>query len=519
MFTSMTTPATGLICWSFLISALVCSCNPRQRLFKKIPSAVSGIHFNNEIIENDSINPIDKEFLYNGGGVAVGDFNNDGLQDLYFTGSMVSNKLYLNQGNFRFRDITRAAGVTGDGRWCSGVSVVDINNDGLLDIYVCTTIKNDPAERTNLLYINQGMDKKGIPIFKEMAAEYGLADTSYSVQAAFFDYDNDGDLDMYLVTTKMAQRDAAQFASNSINRDSADVDKLFRNDWDARLGHPVFTDVSRQAGITHQGYGLGVSIVDINRDGWKDIYVTNDFYGSDQLYINNKNGTFSDRVSSYFKHTSQNAMGNDIADINNDGLADVLTLDMDPPGNFRKKKNMSAGNYSIYQHMANGNYMMQYVRNTLQLNQGPQVTGTDSIGNPVFSDIGFYAGVAETDWSWNASLADFDNDGNRDIFITNGYPKDITDHDFAAFRRQASDLLSKKSLSAQIPQIKIPNCVFKNKGNLQFENMTIPWGLEEPSFSNGAVYADLDNDGDLDYVINNINGEAFVYENSTITGK
>lgn len=500
-----------------LFCGFVAGCHSHQgpTLFRKISSGHSGIHFNNRVVENDSINPIDLEFLYNGGGVAVGDFNGDGLQDLYFTGSLVSNKLYLNRGNFRFEDVTEKAGVTGAGRWCNGVTVVDINNDGRPDIYVCASIKKDPAQRTNLLYINQGPDKDGIPVFKEMAAEYGLADTSYSVQAAFFDYDNDGDLDMYLVTTKLAERDVVQFSANDSRGDHSDADKLYRNDWNDSLKHPVFTDVSRQAGITDPGYGLGVSIADINGDGWKDIYVTNDFLGSDLLYINNRDGTFTNKAGEYFKHTSQNAMGNTIADINNDGLADILTVDMNPPDNYRKKKNMGGSNYNIYQNMLNGRYLLQYVRNTLQLNQGPRVGEQDSIGDPVFSDIGFFAGVAETDWSWNPSIADFDNDGNRDILITNGYPRDVTDHDFVAFRRQSAATVSKKDLIAQIPQIKIPNYAFRNKGNLRFENCVSGWGLETPSFSSGAVYVDLDNDGDLDYVINNINDEAFVYENTT----
>jgi hypothetical protein len=502
--------------WLIPLGLLIAGCHGRQTLFEKIPSSSSGIHFINEITENDSINPLDLEYMYNGGGVAVGDFNNDGLQDLYFTGNMVGNRLYLNKGNFTFQDVTAVAKVAGEGRWCYGVTVIDINNDGLPDIYVCTTIKKDPAQRKNLLYINQGMDKNGIPVFKEMAAEYGLADTSFSVQAAFFDYDTDGDLDMYLLVTKTASRDAGQFSSNNSFADSSDADKLYRNDWSDSLKHPVFTDVSKQAGIIHPGYGLGVSIADINQDGWKDIYVSNDFYSSDQLYINNRNGTFSNKVKEYFRHTSQNAMGNDVADINNDGLPDLLTVDMDPADNLRKKKNMGAGNYSVYQNMVAGRYMLQYVRNTLQLNQGPTVKGNDSIGDPVFSDISFYAGVAETDWSWNPSIADFDNDGNRDILITNGYPRDVTDHDFGAFRRTASAGTSKKELIAQIPQIKIPNSAFRNTGDLHFENTTIPWGLEEPSFSNGAVYADLDNDGDLDYVISNINDEASVYENTSI---
>lgn len=498
-----------------LIPLFFTACHTAPTLFNKIPSSHSGIHFNNDIQENDSINPIDLEFLYNGGGVAVGDFNNDGKADLYFTASTVPNRLYLNKGDFVFEDVTSEARVTGEGRWSNAASVVDINNDGLADIYVCTTIKKDPEQRRNLLYINQGVNEKGIPVFKEMAKEYHIADTSLSVHAAFFDYDNDGDLDMYLVTTKITQRDATQFMNNRKKDTSTnDFDKLFRNDWNDSLKHPVFTDVSAPAGIQHHGYGLGVGIADINKDGWKDIYVTNDFLGSDLLYMNNRDGTFSEKINGILKHTSQNAMGNDIADINNDGLQDIIAVDMNPEDNFRKKKNMSGNNYFGYQNMMNGNYMLQYVRNTLQLNRGPVVKAGDSIGEPVFSDISFLSGVAETDWSWNPSIADFDNDGYRDIIITNGYPRDVTDHDFAAFRKKSSNLAPKEYLISMMPRIKVPNYAFKNSGDLKFTKVTRQWGMETMSFSNGAVYADLDNDGDLDYVINNINDEAFVYENT-----
>src|SRR5450755_987445 len=341
-----------------VICVFLYGCNSRETLFKKISSSHSGIHFNNAISENDSINPIDLEFMYNGGGVAVGDFNNDGLPDLYFTGSLVSNKLYLNKGHFEFTDITEEAKVSGEGRWSNGASVVDINNDGWLDIYLCVTINKNPVQRTNLLYVNQGLDKNGIPVFKEMAREYGLADTSFSVQAAFFDYDNDGDLDMYLMNTKLGSRDVDRFSGNDLNDDKMDVDKLFRNDWNDSLHHPVFTDVSKAAGIVQHGYGLGIAVADLNNDGWKDIYISNDFYGSDLLYINNRDGTFTDRAKEYFKHTSQNAMGNDIADINNDGLADIITVDMNPEDNFRKKKNMNGNNYFMYQNMMSGNYML-----------------------------------------------------------------------------------------------------------------------------------------------------------------
>lgn len=510
-------PGTGFLHYLFIISllAIITSCG-HSTLFEKIGSDKSGIHFNNTIVENDSINPLDMEFLYNGGGVAVGDFNKDGLPDLYFTASTVSNKLYLNKGNLKFEDVTDKAGVNGEGRWCNAASAVDVNNDGLDDIYVCTTIYKDANRRKDLFYINQGINKAGIPVFKEMAKEYGLADTSLSVHAAFFDYDNDGDLDLYLVTTKLTQRDATSFAGrNAIDTTRKDVDKLFRNDWNDSLKHPVFTDVSAQAGIKEHGYGLGVAVADINRDGWKDIYVTNDFYGSDLLYMNNHDGTFKECVRTVLKHTSQNAMGNDIADINNDGWADIIAVDMNPEDNFRKKKNMNGNNYFVYQNMMNGAYMLQYVRNTLQLNMGATINENDSIGYPVFGDISFLAGVAETDWSWNPSIADFDNDGNRDIIVTNGYPRDVTDHDFALFRAKTQNLMAKKDLIEEIPQIKIPNYAYRNTGNLHFEKVTRDWGMNEPSFSNGAVYVDLDNDGDLDYVINNINDEAALYENTT----
>lgn len=497
------------------LAILLFSCKNDSTLFQKIASDQSGIHFNNKVVENDSINPLDLEFLYNGGGVAVGDFNNDGLSDLYFTASTTSNKLYLNNGELKFTDITDSARVTGEGGWSNSASVVDINNDGLQDIYVCTTIKTDPAQRKNLLYINQGLNAAKVPVFKEMAADYGLADTSFSVHAAFFDYDNDGDLDMYLLTTRLARRSAASFNSKRVETDSSDVDKLFRNDWSNELKHPVFTDVSKQAGIIEPGFGLGVAIADINKDGYKDVYVTNDFYGSDLLYINNKNGTFSDKIKTSIKHTSQNAMGNDIADINNDGLADIFSVDMNPEDNFRKKKNMNSNNYYIYQNMLFENLELQYVRNTLQLNMGPALGDNDSVGDPVFSDISFYTNTAETDWSWNPSIADFDNDGNRDLLVTNGYPRDVTDHDFISYRNKAINLAGKQQLIDEMPQIKVANYAFKNSGGLHFENATKAWGLDEPSFSNGAVYVDLDNDGDLDYVVNNINEEAFLYKNNT----
>jgi hypothetical protein len=483
-------------------------------LFQVVSPGISRIYFNNKIVENDSLNPIDVTNIYNGGGVGIGDFNNDGFQDIYFTGSEVSNKLYLNRHDFKFDDITDEAKVAGEGRWCRGVSIVDINNDGWMDIYVSVSMEKDPQKRQNLLYVNQGLDKNSIPVFKEMAREYGLNDTTHSTMAQFFDYDNDGDLDMYLTVNQIVPTDNPSVFRKKITDGSfPSTGRLYRNDFDSTLKHPVFTDVSKEAGVTIEGYGHSATIADINMDGWKDIFVTNDFNSNDLLYINNHDGTFTDKGDTYFKHTSANGMGQDIVDINNDGLPDVIELDMNPEDNYRKKMMMGSNSYLTYINSDLFGYQYQYVRNTLQLNEGDKVKANDSIGSPVFSEIGFLSGISQTDWSWCPLVTDFDNDGNRDIIITNGYPKDITDHDFVSFRQQSYNIASKDMILAQIPQVKIHNYAYRNNGNLSFTDATDSWGFTAPSFSNGAVYVDLDNDGDMDVVINNINDEAMIYKN------
>jgi hypothetical protein len=489
-------------------------------LFKEVSSSESGIHFNNKIVENDSLNPINVTNIYNGGGVGIGDFNNDGLQDIYFTGNLVSNKLYLNKGKLKFEDITKEAKVDGMGRWCRGVSVVDINNDGWMDMYISVSMDKDPQKRQNLLYVNQGLDKNGVPVFKEMAKEYGLNDTTHSTMAAFFDYDNDGDLDMYLVVNQIINiNNPSVFRPKITDGSFPSTGRLYRNDWDPVLKHPVFKDVTKKAGVTIEGYGHGVSIADFNNDGWKDIFVTNDFNSNDLLYINNHDGTFTDKASTYFKHTSANGMGQDVIDINNDGLADVVELDMNPEDNYRKKMMMGSDNYQLYTNSDLYGYQYQYVRNTLQLNQGSRVNSNDSVGDPVFSDIGFFSGISQTDWSWCPLVTDFDNDGFRDIIITNGFPKDVTDHDFISFRMGSSSVASMDFTLSQIPTVKLHNYAFHNNGDLTFSNVTSPWGLEKPTFSNGAAYADLDNDGDMDMIVNNINDEASVYENTSMDFK
>ncbi|MBD1394419.1 FG-GAP-like repeat-containing protein [Mucilaginibacter glaciei] len=496
------------------IALFAFSCK-KATLFEKVASSHSNIKFNNNIVENDSINPLDMLNIYNGGGVGVGDFNNDGLQDLYFVGNAVSNKLYINKGDMVFDDVTDKAGVGGKGGWGRGVAVFDINNDGFKDIYVCNTLLNNPVKRVNLLYINLGPDKDGVPHFKEQAAAYGLDINVHSTMASFFDYDNDGDLDMYLTVNEAKSTDNTSAFRPIITDGSArSTGRLYRNDYNAALKHAVYTNVSKQAGILIEGYGHATSIADINRDGWKDIYVTNDFLPSNILYINNHDGTFTDRTREYFKHTATSAMGQDIQDINNDGLADVFELDMDPEDNYRKKMFMPGTQYQLYQNFDNYGYQYQYNHNTLQLNQGPRLGQNDSIGAPVFSEIAFLSGVAQTDWSWGPMITDFDNDGFRDIVVTNGYPRDVTDHDFITFREESYAVATKKQVLDQIPVVKIPNYAFRNTGTLQFEDVSKKWGVDEPSFSNGATYADLDNDGAMDMIINNINSEASIYRNT-----
>lgn len=497
------------------------ACEKQETLFTQLSAEDTGITFSNRIIENDTMNVLEFEYVYNGGGVALGDFNNDNLTDIYFTGNQVANKLYLNKGvdeanKLKFEDVTEKSNVAGQGKWCSGVAVVDINNDNLLDIYVCATVKKVASERANMLYVNQGVGKDGIPTFKEMAKEYGIADTTHTTNAAFFDYDNDGDLDLYVLINEMEDiRFPNKYHDKIVDGSSKRTGRLYRNDWDEKLKHGVYSDISKKAGILIEGYGLGINITDINRDGWKDIYITNDYLTNDLLYINNQNGTFTDQAHDYFKHTSYSAMGNDVADLNNDGLVDILAVDMMPADNYRKKMMLAPNNYLTYQNNEKFGYDFQYPRNTLQMNQG----FNPKTGKPVFSEIGLLAGIAETDWSWTPMATDFDNDGLRDIIITNGFPRDITDQDFMIYRAEMGNVVPRMMLLDSIPSVKITNYAFKNKGNFAFNDVSASWGLTNPSFSNGAAYGDLDNDGDLDYVTNNINDSASVYRNNLIETK
>jgi hypothetical protein len=471
-----------------------------KTLFKKVSVEHHHINFENSITESDSANILTTEYIYNGGGTGIADFNNDGKQDIFFSGNQVPNRLYLNQGNFEFKDITEIANINVLGRWNSGVTVVDINNDGWMDVYVCATMRPDSVNRRNMLFINNGLNKNGLPTFSEKAAEYKLDDAGYSVNAAFLDFDNDGDLDLYVLTNERLKNSPTNYRPKIIDGSSPNNDRLYRNNGDG-----TFTNVSKEAGISIEGFGLGLAIADFNADGWPDIYVSNDYLSNDVLYIN-KNGKFTNRIADFIGHQSQFSMGNDAADVNNDGLPDIITLDMLPEVNARKKTTISNKSYLTYVNNEKFGYEYQYIRNMLHLNNG--------LSQGIkFSEIGQLAGIYQTEWSWSPLFADFDNDGYKDLFITNGFPKDITDRDFAIFRADKENIAGIRYLLDSIPVIKVSNYAYKNNGDLTFLDVTKDWGLEVPSFSNGAAFSDLDNDGDLDFVVNNINDVAFVYEN------
>ena len=487
-----------------------CSIN-QDKGFKKISPKHSNIDFSNTLIENDSINILDNEFFYNGAGVALADFNKDSLLDVFFTGNQVDNKLFLNQGNFKFKDVSITSKINKSNSliWSSGINVIDINNDDLLDIYVCNTLRKDSLLRKNLLYINQGIDSNGIPIFKEMGDLYGISDSTYSSHSQFFDYDNDGDLDLFIGVNRIEGIDPNVFRNIHDRDKTLSVDKLYENIYSKDLKHPVFIDVTEKSKISFHGYSHSTIINDFNSDGYADIYVANDYLSSDLVYINNKDKTFTNRVGEMFKHLSLSSMGSDISDINNDGRLDLFSSEMQPYYNKRKKLFQKGTNYQREILTRKYNYEYQYTRNTLQFNNG--INPDTKL--PIFSEIGMFSGVHETDWSWASLFADFDNDGFRDLLIVNGFPKDVIDKDFSDFRNTASRLVSKERLLAAIPEIKLPNFIFKNLGDLKFEDYSNKWGMNFPTYTNGAAYGDLDNDGDLDLVFNNINGEATLLEN------
>ncbi|WP_212748436.1 VCBS repeat-containing protein [Maribacter algarum] len=474
-------------------------------MFTLLPSSKTNIKFKNIIKETKQFNVLEYGYLYNGGGVSIGDLNNDGLPDIYFTGNMVGSRLYLNKGDFEFDEIAEKAGVFASGLWNTGTTMADVNADGLLDIYVCRSAAKDPEKRKNLLFINNGD-----LTFSEKGSDYGIDDSGYSTQATFFDYDKDGDLDLYVLNH--STQEYAGFgqitASLKNKKNLAYSDKLYKND------NGNYIDVSDSAGLISNvlGFGLGVAVSDLNGDGWPDIYVSNDYNEQDYLYINNKNGSFSESLEKYIGHTSLFSMGSDIADINNDGFSDIMTLDMLPEGNYRQKMVSGPDNYDKYQKLVSSGFYNQTMRNMLQLNnQGES-----------FSEIGQFSGISNTDWSWASLFADFDNDGYKDLFITNGYKRDYTNMDFINYAVQAKLEENKTGnqtaimeLLNEIPSTVEENYTYKNNGDLTFTKKNTDWGLNQKSLSNGAAYADLDNDGDLDLVVNNIEQETFVYRNNS----
>ena len=480
-------------------------------LFEFMPSEETGISFQNRLIPDYDMNAMEYNYFYNGGGVAAADFNNDGLTDLFFTGNQVSSELYINRGNFRFEDVTLKAGLQ-TRNWATGVAVADINNDGLADMYISYAGYKDPLRRKHQLFINKKINAEGIPLFEEEAEKYGLADTSYTTQSAFFDFDRDGDLDLAMIN-HIQDKTNPNFPKpkNDLVR-APECPALYRND----DGH--FSDISTVAGLKEKGYGLGIGISDINQDGWPDIYITNDFSFDDALYINNKNGTFTESLEKYIQHTSRFSMGCDIADYNNDTYPDILTLDMLPDSSYRQKMMNGAMNNDRFNYSLSLGYTPQYSRNMLQLNNGP-----DANGQITFSEIGQMAGIYMTDWSWGPLFADFDNDGWKDLFISNGIPLDVTNNDYILFRdntiKNSKNYSSMKKvilgkIETLVPVVK-SNFIFKNNGDLTFSDHSLAWGMNIKGFHNGAVYADLDNDGDLDLASNDIDSQASVFRNNS----
>lgn len=469
-----------------------------EKIFKRLSVAESGVDFVNQLIEDEKVNFFKYQYLYNGGGVALGDINNDGLDDLYLTGNNVPDKLYLNEGELKFKDITKQAGIGGFDGWKTGVTMVDINNDGFLDIYVCRSGWYEAEQRTNLLFINDRGQR-----FTEEAEKYGLADSGHSVQGAFFDYDNDGDLDMYLTNHPIHFKQKMSDMLKRRENPGDDIrDKFYRND------EGTFVEVAKEIGIYNYGHGLGLSVADLDQDGFQDVYVSNDFQAPDFYYHNNGDGTFTESLDDAFRHVSYFAMGNDVSDVDNDGHPDLFTVEMLAEDNKRQKTNMAPMNPELFSSLIDLGFKHQMMRNTFQINNG----------NGTFSEIGYYSGLERTDWSWGPVFVDFDLDGDKDLAITNGFLKDTQDKDFI---KESNKLASKQEgtltfdqVNSLLPSTRLPNYIFSNEGDFKFEKRSKEWGFDFSGYSNGIAYSDLDNDGDVDLVVNNINDVAMVYENS-----
>lgn len=496
---------------------------PSTSRFTLMSPEETGVGFINQVNEDYNYNNFVFEYIYNGGGVAAGDVNGDSLPDLYFSASLLSNKLYLNLGQFKFMDVTEAAGVGLNSGFKTGVSMADVNGDGRLDIYSCRTSKSADATNADQLYINMGNRSENgiqIPVFEEQSKKYGLDDHKNTNHNCFFDFDRDGDLDLFQLNhradftqannLRLQERKDGSVERKTLPETPYESNRLFEN------VQGTFKDITAKAGMESSAYGLSVTATDFNQDGWMDLYIANDFIEPDELYINNRNGTFTDYRDRFLKHSSQSSMGSDVADINNDGLSDIIVMDMKPEDPIRYKVLMNLMQYDRYNLLVQYGYGRQDGRNVLQLNNG----------NGTYSEIGQYSGVATTDWSWSPLVADFDNDGWKDLFVTNGYRKDLTQQDYVTYFRDSIQRTGGLSSEAYpdiqqflkyLPEQKVSNYLYINNQQLGFNNTTQAAGMNQPSFSNGSACADLDRDGDLDIIVNNIGEPAFIYRNDTNT--
>ena len=489
----------------FVSVILLVSCSKSPR-FRIVDPGITGIDFNNTVVETDSFNVLTYEYIYNGGGVGIGDLNRDGLPDIVFAGNQVSSRIYLNEGNFKFKDITENFKGLSNDQWYNGVSIADINSDGWPDVYLSATASKDKYKCKNRLWVNQGSINGADPTFIEMAEKYGVAEDGQSIVAAFFDYDLDGDLDLYVMNNTVNQRMNTAYRPKMNDGSAQNNDRLYRNNGDG-----TFTNVTIEAGILYEGFGLGLALGDVNKDGYPDIYVSDDFISNDLFYINQGDGTFRNEIRKYMSYQAKSSMGDDMADVNNDGNPDMFTLDMFPESYAKKKQTINGFSYIFYNYDYQYDFEHQYLRNQLELHNG--FLNGEMLP---YSEVGQYMGIYDTNWSWSPLFADYDNDGDKDLIIANGFPKDMTDKDWTRYEKQVYGYVADaQQVISMAPSVKVPNIAFENIGGLKFSKKH-DWLPDIPTYSYGASFVDLDNDGDLDYVVNNLDDQALILRNYTV---